>query len=260
MLFRSGRVALDDSVRKFMTELPAAYEGVTIRRLLSHQSGIREYSGLDEVFSTKHFESLSEAAESIFVRSPLLFEPGTKTAYTTYGYTLLGAALERATGQTFRQMLETRLPMFALDDYRALTPGRVRPYRKASSGAWENAPAFDASNKYPGGGIICTAAEYADFLVQLSGGRLIKPETVGEMWTQQKLSDGTIVPFATLGWATGFRGGHRFVTHGGLQPGTTTVMHWFPDLRTGSVVLCNAEGPDLDVLEERILAILVGPK
>jgi hypothetical protein len=52
---------------------------------------------------------------------------------------------------------------------------------------------------------------------------------------------------------------HRFVTHGGLQPGTTTVMHWFPDPRAGSVILCNAEGPDLDALEERILAILVGP-
>lgn len=133
-LVEEGRVALDDSVRKFMTELPAEYEGVTIRRLLSHQSGIREYSGLDEVFSTKHFESPSEAAESIFVRSPLLFEPGTKTAYTTYGYTLLGAALERATGQTFKQILEARLPMFVLDDYLVLTPDRVRPCRKASSG------------------------------------------------------------------------------------------------------------------------------
>ncbi len=148
--------------------------------------------------------------------------------------------------------------MFALDDYFAVTPDRARPYRKASSGAWENAPAFDASNKYPGGGMICTAADYAKFLIQLSGGSIIQPETVGKMWTPQKLSDGTVVPFATLGWATGFRNGHRFVTHGGLQPGATTVMHWFPDLRTGSIVLCNAEGPDLDVLEESILAKLVG--
>ena len=101
-LVEEGRMALDDSVRKFMPELPAEYEAVTIRRLLSHQSGIREYSGLDEVFSTRHFENLSEAAESIFVKSPLLFSPGTKTAYTAYGYTLLGAVLERANRAEFQ--------------------------------------------------------------------------------------------------------------------------------------------------------------
>lgn len=184
-LVEQGRVALDDSVRKFMPELPAEYEAVTIRRLLAHQSGIREYSGLEEVFSTRRFVNLSEAADSIFVRSPLLFSPGTKTAYTTYGYTLLGAALERAAGQSFKQILETTLRPFGLDDYVPVTPNRVRPFRKDSSGAWENAPAFDASNKYPGGGIIATAAEYADFLIQLSSGRIIKPALVREMWTPQ---------------------------------------------------------------------------
>ena len=259
-LVEEGKIALGDSVRKFMPALPAEYEAVTVRRLLSHQSGIREYSGLDEVFSTRHYASLEEAASSIFAKSPLLFEPGTKTAYTTYGYTLLGAVLERATGQTFRQILEVRLPKFGLDDFEVLTPDRVRPYRKASSGGWENAPAFDASNKYPGGGMISTAADYADFLIQVSSGRIIRQDTIKEMWTLQKLSDGTVVPFATLGWATGTRGSHRFFTHGGLQPGTTAIMHWFPDLGVGSVVLCNAEGPDLDVLEERILGILAGPK
>jgi hypothetical protein len=59
--------------------------------------------------------------------------------------------------------------------------------------------------------------------------------------------------------ATGYRGKHRSVTHSGLQPGTTTVMHWFPDLRAGSVFLCNAEGPNLDALEENLLNLL-GPR
>ena len=215
---------------------------------------------MDEVFSTKHYASLEDAARSIFIESPLLFEPGAKTAYTTYGYTLLGAALERTTGQAFKQILETRLSGFALDDFLALTQDRVRPYRKSASMAWENAPAFDASNKYPGGGIISSAVEYAGFLIQVSSGRQLRNDTVTAMWTRQTLSDGSLVPYATLGWATGVRGDHRYFTHDGLQPGTTTVMHWFPDLGAGSVVLCNAEGPDLDGLQERILDILVGRK
>ena len=258
-LVEEGKLALNDSIRKLMPELPAQYDSVTVRRLLSHQSGIREYAGIDEVFSTKHYANLREAARSIFIDSPLLFEPGAKTAYTTYGYTLLGAALERVTGQSFQQILETRLRGFALDDFAALTPDRVRPYRKNAS-AWENAPAFDASNKYPGGGIVSTAVEYGNFLIGVSSGRLLRTETVMAMWTRQTLSGGSLVPYATLGWATGVQGEHRYFTHGGLQPGTTTVMHWFPDLGAGSVILCNAEGPELDELQERILKILLSAK
>lgn len=259
-LVEEDKVALGDSIRKLLPELPPRYGAVTIRRLLSHQSGIREYSDMSEVLSTRHYSSLEEAARAIFVDSPLLFEPGAKTAYTTYGYTLLGAALERATGQSFKQILEARLPDFSLDDIGTLTLGRVRPYRKSASTRWENAPAFDASNKYPGGGIVSTAVEYANFLIQLSSGRLLRKESVAAMWTRQLLSDGSLVPYATLGWATGVRGDQRYFTHGGLQPGTTTVMHWFPNLDSGSVILCNAEGPELDGLQERILEIVVGRK
>ena len=86
----------------------------------------------------------------------------------------------------------------------------------------------------------------------------MRKESVAAMWTRQSLSDGSLVPFATLGWATGIRGDHRYYTHGGLQPGTTTVMHWFPHLGSGSVILSNAEGPELDGLQERILEIVVG--
>ena len=259
-LVEEDKLALDDSVRRMMPELPARYDAVTIRRLLCHQSGIREYAGLEEVFSTRHYVSLEEAAHSIFLESPLLFEPGTKTAYTTYGYTLLGAALERATGESFKHVLETRIRGFTLDEFLTLVPGRVRPYRRNAAMAWENAPAFDASNKYAGGGIVAAAVDYASFLIQLTSGQLLRKDSVTAMWTQQKLSDGTLVPYATLGWATGLRNNHRFFTHGGLQPGTTTIMHWFPDSKAGSVVLCNAEGPDLDGLQERILEVLVGPK
>ena len=86
--------------------------------------------------------------------------------------------------------------------------------------------AVDASNKYPGGGLISSADDYARFLIELGSGRLIGPQSLAQMWTRQKLSDGT-------------------------------VMHWFPELRAGTVILCNAEGPDLDALQERILAILI---
>jgi serine beta-lactamase-like protein LACTB len=255
-LVEDEKLSLDKSVRRLMPNLPFKFDAVTVRRLLSHQSGIREYLSPSEVFSTTHYASLGEAAGSIFLKSPLLFEPGTKTAYTTYGYTLLGALLERATGQSFKQILETRLSGFSIDDFHALTPNRVRPYRKVAATGWENAPAFDASNKYPGGGMVASADEYASFLIQVNSG-LLRKDSVTTMWMQQSLADRSLVPYSTLGWATGVRGDQRYYTHGALQPGTTTVMHWFPEMGAGSVVLCNAEGPDVDGLQERILETLL---
>jgi serine beta-lactamase-like protein LACTB, mitochondrial len=258
-LVEEGKLALGDSIRQWIPDLPEHLDRVTIRHLLAHQSGIREYADMGEVLSNRHYTTLEEASRNIFTASPLLFEPGSKTAYTTYGYTLLGAALERITGQSFRQIVESRFPGIVLDDSLHLMPGRVRPYRKSTAAApWENAPAFDASNKYSGGGMLSTADTYASFLIQVRN--LLRKETIAAMWTPQRLNDGSLVPYGTLGWATGTRGTDRYFTHGGLQPGTTTVMHWFPDLGVGSVILCNAEGPDLDALQERILAILLRHK
>ena len=88
-LVEKGKVALGDSIRERIPGLPRQYNPVAAKHLLSHQSGVREYSDIAEVFSTRHYAGLEEAARTIFVRSPLLFEPGTKTEYTTYGYTLL---------------------------------------------------------------------------------------------------------------------------------------------------------------------------
>ena len=180
-LAEEGKVALGASIRKLLPELPPRYDAVTINRLLSHQSGIREYLDMAEVFSTRHYSNLEGAARAIFVASPLLFKPGANTAYATYGYTLLGAALKRAARQSFKEILEARLPDFSLDDFGTLTPGRVRPYRKSASTHWENAPAFDASNKDPGGGIVSSAIDYANFLIQVGSGRLLRKESVAEM-------------------------------------------------------------------------------
>ncbi|HEU0118889.1 MAG TPA: serine hydrolase [Bryobacteraceae bacterium] len=107
--------------------------------------------------------------------------------------------------------------------------------------------------------MIATAREYADFLIAVSRGQILRKDTVVRMWTRQSLADGSLVPFSTLGWATGVRGTDRYVTHGGMQPGTTAVMHWFPEAGAGSVILCNAEGPALDALQEEILKVLLNP-
>lgn len=262
-LVESGRLSLDAPVRKYLPELPASYEGVTVRHLLTHQAGVRAYRDLEEVFSVAHYPTSRDAAKA-FSADPLLFAPGKQVSYSTYGFTLLGAAAEAATGRTFQELsadffARHRLEGFALDDPLTVVPRRVRGYRVDEKGAVFNARAYDASNKYPAGGFVSSAEDYLRFVLAVGAGRVLRPESLREMWTANKLPDGTPTPFG-LGWGLGEVRGRRVVAFNGLQPTSATFMRYFPEAGAGVVMACNAEGArDLDKLLDDILALALPP-
>ena len=122
-LVERGRVDLDAPVWKYVPAFPVKPWPVTVRQLLCHQSGVRHYRG-DEISSTRHYVDLTEPLK-IFKDDPLLFEPGTRTSYTTYGYNLLGAVVEAASGMKFADYLEANIFRPAGCDRAA----RGRPFR-----------------------------------------------------------------------------------------------------------------------------------
>ena len=257
-LIEDRRLSLDASVKEYLPELSDRYSRVTIRHLLSHQSGVRDYRDLEEVFSVKHYEN-SRQAISIFMNAPLLFEPGTKVEYSSYNFTLLGAVAEGVTGQNFQQIakdffLRHGIAGFSLDDALEIVPLRVRGYRVDESGQVENARFYDASNKYPAGGFVASAENYLRFVLATASGRVLPSDTVREMWTQQSVNDGKTTPFG-LGWGVSDFKGYRMLGYNGLQPGETTTFRFFPQLGFGVVLACNAEGAEnLDKLLDSILA------
>jgi len=104
-LVQAGKLKLDFPIRTYLTDLPGTYDKITVRHLLSHQSGIREYKVPDEAFSIIHYPTSRDAVKA-FVNDALLFEPGTKTEYTTYGFTALGAIAEAITAKSFQSFSE----------------------------------------------------------------------------------------------------------------------------------------------------------
>lgn len=258
-LIQGRRLSLDAPVREYLPELPDRYSKVTIRHLLSHQSGVRDYHGSEEVFSVKHYKSSREAI-SIFVNDPLLFIPGTNVEYSSYNFTLLGAIAEGVTGHSFQQIakdffLRHGITGFSLDDALEIVPLRVRGYRVDENGEVANARFYDASDKYPAGGFIASAEDYLRFVLATASGRVLPSSTVREMWTQQKLNDGKTTPFG-LGWGVSDFKGHRMLGYNGLEPGETTTFRFFPQLGFGFVLACNAEGAhNLDKLLDSILAV-----
>jgi|GEM_PF-5483348 len=102
-LVEQRKLELDASVRKYLPDLPATYQKVTLRHLLSHQSGLRYADEADVLFSTQHYATSREALTDIKVYPPR-FEPGAKVEYSSLGFTALGAAAEAATGRSFSQL------------------------------------------------------------------------------------------------------------------------------------------------------------
>lgn len=260
-LAEKGRLDLDAPVQSYVPSFPAKTWPVTCRQLLAHLGGIRHYAD-GEMESTRHFASVADGL-AMFKDDPLVSEPGTAFLYTTYGYNLLGAAVEGASGVSYldyvrRHIFEPAgMERAQADDVYAIIPGRARGYQKAPSGALSNSPLADTSNKVPGGGLVAGAEDVARFAMALQGGVLLQKETLARMLTRQSTRDGRLTG-SGLGLFLGERRGLKEAWHTGGQPRVSTVLYMRPERRLAVVLLTNLEGIGPALLElARLIAHLV---
>jgi CubicO group peptidase (beta-lactamase class C family) len=266
-LVEQGKLSLDASVHQYLPELPAFYQSVTLRELLSHRSGVRGYADEENVlFSTVHYPTTRDALK-VMMTYPLAFPPGTKVEYSSLAFTVLGAAAESVTGHSFQQLSmdffsRHGIHGFALDDPYAIVPGRVhgylvdrtlnlqfndgrvagRDYLKGTSGEVTNAHYYDISNRYPSGGFDASAEDLLRFVIAVGSGKVLKPGTVAAMWTGQRTSDGASTVFG-LGWGvSNWKEKTKMVGMNGLELSTTAFLRYLPDSGVGVALLCNAEG------------------
>jgi serine beta-lactamase-like protein LACTB len=273
-LWEQGKLDLDSPVQKYCPAFPQKPWPITTRELLGHLGGIRYYrmpetpyseSQSDpEIGNTRHFENGIEGGLKFFTDDPLVAQPGTHFNYSTQGYTLVGCAIEGASGEKYADyvrehvlvpagMLQTRP-----DDRFAIVPLRARFYSKDKSGAVVNAEFLDASYKVPGGGWLSSAPDMARFELAIVNDRLVKHATRDMMWTPQMPSDGLGRMVYGLGWQGGTTEGVADVGHGGSQQGTSAMMLIAPDARAGVVVLINSDATGASELAAQLLAIVLG--
>jgi len=245
-LAEQAKLDLDAPIQRYCAAFPEKPWTLTARQLLAHLGGIRSYLSQEELNNTHHYTNLV-APLALFKDDPLQFEPGTKFFYTTYGYTILGCAIEGASGMTYVDYVRDHIIRAAgmrhtrPDDVYAIIANRAQSYRKAANGEIQNAPLTDTSYKIPGGGWCSTAEDLAKFAVAVQSDRLVAKETLEQMFTRQKTRDGRDISFA-LGWAIGERDGHREVWHtGGLQ-GVSTILYMRPEQGFAAVLLMNING------------------
>jgi serine beta-lactamase-like protein LACTB len=266
LLWQQGKLDLDAPVQKYCPALPRKDAPITTRELLGHLGGIRHYKASSqedpETGNTKHFPNPIQGGLDFFKNDPLVAKPGTEFHYSTQGFTLVGCAIEGASGENYvdyvRKNVLTPAGMThtVVDDRFAIVPFRTRFYSKDNSGAITNADFLDSSYKIPGGGWLSSADDMSQFELAMLNDRLVARSTRDLMWTPLKTTGGKEDPYA-LGWGTGKDLGVLDVGHGGGQQGTSTFFMIVPERRAGVVVLINLDGGNASDLATELMKIVL---
>ncbi len=263
-LVEQGRLDLDAPIQRYVPAFPEKPWPVTARQLLGHLGGIRHYRP-GEFGNTRHYLSLTDSL-SLFKDDPLAHQPGTRYLYSNYGYTLLGLAVETATGLPYARSVHERvfapagMETAGVCDVLEVTPWRAAGYARAKGGGLRNSALSDTSSKVPGAGLCASARDMARFASALLADRLLGPPTKDRMFTAQRTRAGRTLGYG-LGWALATDAqGRREVLHTGGQQEVSTVLYMVPRAGLAVVILCNLEGLS-DTLPEvaRRMARVVRP-
>jgi CubicO group peptidase (beta-lactamase class C family) len=260
-LVETGKLDLDADVHRYVPSFPVKPWPISTRQLLAHTAGIRHYAG-DEMNSTRHYSNVLGGLE-IFANDALVSEPGTKYLYTTYGFSLAGAAVENACGRGYvdcvRELVLAPAGMTHMrdDSTFALIPYRARGYQKRQDGEVENCGLSDTSYKIPGGGWISDSEDLLKYSHALLQGRLLAPATLSRMWTSNQLKDGSSTSYG-LGWGLNRRGGLMVAEHSGGQQGTSTYLMLAPERKLAVVVLTNLSNAPVRELAESLFDVMTG--
>lgn len=247
-LVDEGRLALDDSAAHFIAALGARYPAVTVRQLLSHSSGVGR---VDDALVGNPPGDDAGAIAVIAAAAPDT-TPGARFAYNNANFRLLGAVIERVTGQRWDQylaktffqplgMTHTRL-CHVRDRERAVGYVMFGGYRKIGT-------ALPVTATGAAAGLCSSAEDLGRWTAALHGGRLLSAASYGAMTTP---ASGHASGYG-FGTVIGSFGGHRTFFHpGGTSSGARSLVAYFPDDALVVVLLVNAEPVDLDRVEAAI--------
>ena len=194
LLIEQGKLDLDAPVQRYVPSFPEKRWQITSRIIAGHLAGIRHYDG-DEFLSTRKYETVSEGLE-IFADDSLLFEPGERFRYSSYGWNLLSAVVEGASGDEFlpymdREVFEPLGMLSTVADHAdSIIPNRTRFYEVANDGRVYNSPFVDNSYKWAGGGFLSTPSDLVRFGIAHLDGTALQQETLEMMWTSQQTTAG----------------------------------------------------------------------
>jgi CubicO group peptidase (beta-lactamase class C family) len=252
MLVEEGKIGLEDKITKYFPDAPARWNDITVRNLLSHESGIKDYTAVVNLRQDYTEEQLVKLAESL----PPDFAPGTQWAYSNTNYVLLGILVHKVTGEFYGDFLHQRIFAPLGMGTRIISESDIIPNRASGytlvKGQWKNQDWVSPSLNTTGdGSLLFTTLDLAKWDAALYTTKLLKQSSLDEMWTIQKYTAGpnTGKPNSGdygFGWFMHKMNGHRLIEHGGAWQGFTDSICRYVDDKLTVIVLTNLDSAHSD--------------
>jgi CubicO group peptidase (beta-lactamase class C family) len=264
LLALDGKLNLDDPVRRYIPELPAYDRPITIRHLLTHTSGIREWSALVAAAGWPRGTRAHQQADLldiVFRQKALNYPVGDYYSYTNSGYAIAMSLVERVSGKSFQAFARERIfgPLGMThtqwrDDFTRLVPGRAQAYDREADG-WHLAMPFESV--VGPGGLLTTVGDWLIWNEALSK-RTLGTALVDSLTHQMRLTSGREIQYALGLFITGYRGVPE-ISHAGSTAGYSTFLARFPDRGNLSIaVLCNSTSGAAGTYAHRLADRLIG--
>lgn len=255
-------VNLDAPIGRYRPSLPAQHRMTTLRQLLAHTGGIRHYIGRDYdpkwpggPIDQRVYRNTSDAL-AIFVNDPLVSVPGEEFNYSTFGYTLMSAVLESATGKAFTDLVATevtgplKLATVMPDIAANRIPERVSCYQNArDTGLVFKAPPINSAYKWAGGGYLGAASDIAMFCSALVEPGYLTEDALRQTFTPYPPTKAPAPVQVGFGWRIDKdHAGHVRYHHAGSIAGGRSIAMFLPETGVSVALLSNLSDLPVDPL------------
>ncbi len=264
-LVEAGKLDLDVPIQTYIPNFPKhSKTQITARHLLSHTSGIDGYKDGKESNTKTQYTSL-DLAMNLFKNRKLLFEPGTRYNYTTYGYTVLGVIIERASGMSYEDYMQTHIWDKAgmgntgVEVFESGEKGKsVLYHSNKGKGKSKRATENNLSNRIPGGGFYTTVGDMLKFGKAVLNHKLVKKETLDVMREHHSLEkENNAYGFGWFLYNPKPNEG-EIIGHPGAQIGCSSQLFLVPKTKSVAVVLTNTSRVEVGPATNDLLRLSLG--
>jgi CubicO group peptidase (beta-lactamase class C family) len=250
LLARDGKLSLDDPVRKHVPELPDYKVPLTIRHMLTHTSGLRDWGSLYGIAGwprTSRAYTHAHVLDLLSRQKALNFTPGTDRSYSNSGYNLAAIIVSRVSGMPFADFTRTRIfePLGMTrtswrDDYERIVPGRAIGYQEIKGTFRQDMP-FE--NVHGNGGLLTTVGDLLKWNQNFVIPKIGDADFRREQLTPGKFTNGNEHNYSMGLYLMNYRGLNE-ISHSGATAGYRAYLAKYPDMVVDVAVLCNASNGD----------------
>ncbi|MEM1434110.1 MAG: serine hydrolase domain-containing protein [Pseudomonadota bacterium] len=261
LLAEQRKLGLDDTLDRHFKQVPEAWRTITIRQLLTHTAGLKDYGAEVPLRQELSEDELLEIMKAL----PIEFEPGSDWRYSNSGYVVLGILVSRVTGAHWSEFVEKSvfapagMTTARLISDTDIVPNRAAGYVLPDDGPLRNQDWVSATLLSTGdGALYFTLRDLMHWETALRTRKILNADSYRAWWTPVTLNDGKSRPYG-FGWAVSEIDGARVIQHGGAWQGFQTYYARYVDAGLTVAVLTNVDVADPETITQATAQLILRP-